>query len=245
VVQNQSVAGTGTASGGGVYLLTESFGQALARGEIDFNTIDGNKTSGVGAGGVLLESLTLLDTGGTKGGSSQIVLSDSIVSNNEGYGVALEPADPSDVGGLSLAVKYNDVFGSAVAAFRPPLLPAPVEGNISADPLFAPSTYAPLACSPTIDAGDPTASFTAEPEPNGGRANLGYLGGTSQTAVTFADLNADGKVDVFDVLPFAVSFASTPTDLDRWFSKADLDGNKQIDGTDLSGLTSQFGSSCP
>ena len=77
-------------------------------------------------------------------------------------------------------------------------------GNISADPLFASASdfhlrstagrFDPLANggvgafvidaqhSPAIDAADPAASFSAEPSPNGGRANLGAYGNTAEAS---------------------------------------------------------------
>lgn len=36
-----------------------------------------------------------------------------------------------------------------------------------------------------VDAGDPAADYSLEPEPNGGRANLGVYGNTVQASKTF------------------------------------------------------------
>ena len=79
-------------------------------------------------------------------------------------------------------------------------------GNVVADPLFADAVtndyhlrstagrFDPLANggvgafvidaedSPAIDAGDPAAAFSAEPLPNGGRANLGAYGNTAEAS---------------------------------------------------------------
>jgi hypothetical protein len=54
-------------------------------------------------------------------------------------------------------------------------------GNIAADPRFvdkANQDYHLLPSSPCIDAGDPRSDFSHEPEPNGGRINMGAYGGT-------------------------------------------------------------------
>ena len=40
--------------------------------------------------------------------------------------------------------------------------------------------------SPTIDAADPSLPVSNEPAPNGGRANLGYTGGTAQATLSAA-----------------------------------------------------------
>ena len=42
--------------------------------------------------------------------------------------------------------------------------------------------------SPTVDAGSPLDAFSSEPAPNGGRANLGYTGGTAQATTSPAQL---------------------------------------------------------
>jgi hypothetical protein len=76
------------------------------------------------------------------------------------------------------------------------------QGNIDVDPLFADpangdyhlksqtgrwdpagESWVPDdATSPCIDAGDPATSVGAEPEPNGGRINMGAYGGTAQAS---------------------------------------------------------------
>lgn len=58
-------------------------------------------------------------------------------------------------------------------------------GNIFNNPMFtAPgrSNFRLLADSPCVDAGDPSASYQYEPDPNGGRVNLGMYGNTPQAA---------------------------------------------------------------
>ncbi|HZZ44157.1 MAG TPA: right-handed parallel beta-helix repeat-containing protein [Tepidisphaeraceae bacterium] len=54
--------------------------------------------------------------------------------------------------------------------------------SISADPQFtsvAGKDFSIQYSSPTIDAGDPTSAFSAEPSPTGGRINLGHTGNTA------------------------------------------------------------------
>ena len=60
-------------------------------------------------------------------------------------------------------------------------------GNIDIDPLFidAPnSDYHLLPGSPCIDAGDPTSDFSLEPQPNGGRINMGAYGNTPEATTS-------------------------------------------------------------
>ena len=59
--------------------------------------------------------------------------------------------------------------------------------SISADPQFvnaANGNFHVQLTSPTIDAGNPTSEFVAEPNPNGGRINQGYDGDTAQAATS-------------------------------------------------------------
>jgi hypothetical protein len=54
--------------------------------------------------------------------------------------------------------------------------------------------------SPAVDAGDPTSDFSQEPQPNGGRINMGAYGGTSLATISStADIDADGDVDGRDL----------------------------------------------
>ncbi|MHC4535782.1 MAG: right-handed parallel beta-helix repeat-containing protein [Planctomycetota bacterium] len=76
----------------------------------------------------------------------------------------------------SAIVTYSDVQGGF-----------PGDGNIDADPLFADpinGDFHLLAGSPCIDAGDPNSEFAFEPEPNGGRINMGAYGGTPQATLS-------------------------------------------------------------
>jgi hypothetical protein len=61
--------------------------------------------------------------------------------------------------------------------------------GIFANPQFVNAAAADFhvqSTSPTIDAGNPTSEFAAEPQPNGGRVNLGYDGNTPQAATSSA-----------------------------------------------------------
>jgi len=92
-------------------------------------------------------------------------------------------------------VSYSDIQGGLSG-----------EGNIDVDPLFADEAYGdyhlksqagrwdPVSqtwvqddiTSPCIDAGDPSADWSAEPEPNGGRINMGAYGGTPEASLSLA-----------------------------------------------------------
>jgi len=78
-------------------------------------------------------------------------------------------------------------------------------GNIDADPLFVDPTnqdYHLQYLSPCIDAGDPFFDYSAEPEPNGGRINMGTYGGTPEASISFVKGGVDGdeEADLADAI---------------------------------------------
>jgi hypothetical protein len=117
--------------------------------------------------------------------------------------------------------------------------------DFAADPKLV-HDFVLALCSAAIDEADPANDYSAEPEPNGSRANLGHLGGTAAATPTLPDLNGDGQVDGIDLLGITGAFASdrkaTPG---RFFAPADLDGDGVVDGNDLAFLAAFFGTACP
>jgi YD repeat-containing protein len=71
--------------------------------------------------------------------------------------------------------------------------------------------------------------FSDEPEPNGGRINIGAYGGTPQATVSLAigDVNSDGVVDLSDAISsFQVATGIVPAQ--PLFKEADVDGDGKI-----------------
>ena len=84
----------------------------------------------------------------------------------------------------------------------------PGRRNINADPNFFSPEFDPdlhlYAGSPCIDAGDPFSDFSNEPEPNGGRVNMGTYGNTWEaTTSELADTDGDNLRDDWEVENFA------------------------------------------
>ncbi len=78
-------------------------------------------------------------------------------------------------------------------------------GNISHCPYFVDADkgdYHLQSWSPCIDAGDPVSLFSEEPEPNGGRINLGVYGNTPEAASKSLDSDSDGLPDDWEVEVF-------------------------------------------
>jgi hypothetical protein len=81
----------------------------------------------------------------------------------------------------------------------------PGEGNLNYYPYFvdlANGDYHLSSWSPCIDAGDPMSPFSLEPEPNGGRVDMGAYGNTPEATSRSADTGGDGLPDDWEVLHF-------------------------------------------
>jgi uncharacterized repeat protein (TIGR01451 family) len=233
----------GGVSGGGVHALAIARGaSALARLSQDFLTVADNETE-LGAGGFEWEDLLVPNSLGSSGATS-FELSNSIVSNNDGYGVGgtLLPG-PS----TSVSVSYTDAFGSGTGNYEPPLIdPTGTNGNISEDPGLD-ALFLPRLCGPTIDAGDPSIAMgdpPIEPLPNGNRVNMGHLGNTAEATRTFPDVNGDGTIDGLDVIAVGVSFGAAGGD-PRFLAAADRDFSDMVDGEDLAFVSAFYAQSCP
>ncbi|MBN1786930.1 MAG: hypothetical protein JW806_00880 [Sedimentisphaerales bacterium] len=132
-------------------------------------------------------------------GSSPYLVNCTIVDNNSADGRALSCVSDSNCGTATIincilendgneiyiegcstvAAAYSDIFGGFGGV-----------GNIDEDPCFADAVngdYHLAPYSPCIDAGDPNSDFSLEPEPDGGRINMGAYGNT-QEATSNGDL---------------------------------------------------------
>jgi hypothetical protein len=79
------------------------------------------------------------------------------------------------------------------------------EGNIAHNPYFLDATaknYHLKTWSPCIDAGDPMAPFSEEPEPNGGRVDMGAYGNTPEATSKSRDSDSDGLPDDWEIAFF-------------------------------------------
>jgi hypothetical protein len=241
VATNKAIdAAGGTGVGGGVALLAQSIGaQASVGVEQRFLTVIGNESDS-GAGGLEWDAAS--DPDSLLGvGTVGIELSNSILQGNDGFAVG-GPILPG--GTISVAINYNDAFDNVAGDYEAQLgATTGTDGNIAVDPSLD-LLYVPPLCSPTIDQGDPALDPSLEPLPNGGRVNLGHLGGTIDAPRTFPDVNGDGAIDGLDVLGIAVAF-NTVTGDPRFFVEADRDLNGLVDGQDLAYVSAFYAQSCP
>ncbi len=90
-------------------------------------------------------------------------------------------------------------------------------GNISAYPYFVDpdaGDYRLESWSPCVDAGDPSCDFSLEPEPNGGRIDMGTYGNTSEAVTASEDSDGDLLPDDWEMLYFGNLWHGAPEDAD-------------------------------
>ena len=84
-------------------------------------------------------------------------------------------------------VFWQNYFGTKLPTGKTQYDPTGKNGNISADPLFVNSRagdYHERTGSPHVDAGNQKSNFSLEPQPNGGRVNIGAYGNTSEATLS-------------------------------------------------------------
>jgi len=155
-----------------------------------------------------------------------------------------------------LTVAYCNVEGGESSVFERPDEDTVViwgDGNIDADPLFADAGNRDFHLmsvagrwdpaldtwvvdevhSPCIDTGDPNSNYSLEPDPNGGRVNMGAYGNTAEASKSVeldrleGDLNDDCIVDMLDLIIVRNALAGD-TSID-----ADANGDGVVDLRDL------------
>lgn len=88
---------------------------------------------------------------------------------------------------LNAPVFWQNYFGTKLPTGKTQYDPTAKNGNISADPLFINARagdYHERVGSPHVDAGNPKSDFSLEPQPNGGRVNIGTYGNTTEATLS-------------------------------------------------------------
>lgn len=255
VVQNELTSAS-DGFGAGVLVDGEAFGPATATITLDRFTVADNITP-TGTGGISVEGQTDFDQPGTNvEGQADIFIVNSIVADNDQDGIGgAEPgieagliAPPNgalpNTGNVNISILTNNVTGHALDYVGWIGDRTGQDGNVSGSADFVDTIdYVPGQCSPSIDGADLSVDFTMEPAPNGGRANMGHLGGTAGAQSSLADLNGDGRVDGIEILGIAAAFGAGVAD--AWYNAvADINADNMVDGSDLAIVTSDF-NVCP
>jgi hypothetical protein len=157
-----------------------SFSEGGAQHSIDHNLIiSGNGYSSAmnitqGDSGLVITNNTIIGGGGIwiQRGTGPHIRNNIIAYANRGI----------QIGSGYSSIAYNNIWQSGNPYSGVPDQTG-VNGNIIENPRFVDDTnndYHLLPSSPCIDAGDPNADYSGEPDPNGGRLNIGAYGGTSE-----------------------------------------------------------------
>jgi len=119
-------------------------------------------------------------------GSSSPTITNNIIVGNQRCGIRCESSSPT--------VSYNNLWDNGTNYEGC----SPGPGGISVPPFFVDVSDPDLHLqdsSPCIDAGDPASNYNNEPEPNGGRINLGAYGNTSEATPSQEIFVPDWYVD--------------------------------------------------
>ncbi|HWP81244.1 MAG TPA: LamG-like jellyroll fold domain-containing protein [Bacteroidota bacterium] len=169
-----------------IHGFTSSFGPGIevdtsGAAAIKNNTLANNRLSG---GGVIFYA-TYIE--GNSGGGG--VFENNILFNND-VGIYISASGVQENFNCSFGHTYRNYDGGA----------SPGPNDIQANPRFVnqlAADYRLKSSSPCVDAGNPADPVGAEPEPNGGRINMGVYGGTlnatSATANTSSYVSTAGS----------------------------------------------------
>jgi hypothetical protein len=193
---NQIHANQAEKNGGGLFLCS---------GTIQNNVVSQNSSDEGGGGlascGGIIQNSTIVGNSAATGGGlyyCQGTILSCIIWANTGYPQVCESKAPS------YCCIESWPYGG--------------EGNIFLDPHFADAERGDFhlrTWSPCIDAGDPGSAFENEPEPNGGRVNMGAYGNTPEAASKSPDGDGDDLPDDWEL---------------HWFGRLEYDGLGDADG---------------
>ncbi len=171
------------------------------------------------AAGMVILNNTIADNSGANGGdcgngfgvlavNSSGILRNNIIVNNDAWdgkhcnvkGFGIYADGTSDIVSDFNNIWDNDDTGWVPWGDNPETNDyaglQPGQNDISVDPLFQ-ENYRLDVQSLCIDAGDPADAWSNEPEPNGGRINMGAYGNTAEASLTAAVANAGPDQKVF------------------------------------------------
>lgn len=165
-------------------------------------------------------------------GSRDYIKNNIVKGTGSSYGIELCCDDSN------FTINYNDVFGNRENYLGVPD-PTDSNGNISADPKFKSSSdYHLQVGSPCIDAGDPLDDYSQEPQPNGGRIDMGAYGNTPEATMTYVcgDANGDSSVNSADIA-YLINYLFVGGPTPNPLAAGDASGDGNVSAADVVYLT--------
>ncbi len=175
---------------------------AGASARIDFSTIGSRATLFTGDTAASEGVAVLIDADAAMGASS---ITNSVLGFlNDGTNTGLKIAGQSNA-----HLAYDNITGtkSVYASTDAPMAILKGEPKIADVPNL---DFNLAFFSTDLDQADPTADFSQEPTPNGGRANLGYHGGTSLARITSVQVLSPNGCEQLAAGPTTVKWLSSP-----------------------------------
>jgi len=160
-------------------------------GAISFSRIVGNTSGDLGGGlagcmgtisNCVIAGNSATNVGGGLNNCDGTIVNCTIVNNSAGTGGGLKDCDGT-VTNCIIWENGADVINNSVVPSYSCYPGASGGGNIASDPYLADAAngdYHLRGDSPGIDAGNPGSDFSQEPEPDGGRINMGAYGNTAE-----------------------------------------------------------------
>jgi len=149
-------------------------------------------------------------------------LRNNIIGGNGLCGIAID-------GTVDIDSDYNDVWNNGIQDY---CSVSPGSHDLSDNPLFIDPVnhdYHLQYLSPCVDKGDPNSDYSKEPEPNGGRINMGAYGGTAEAETSHrkGDVDGDEDVDLADAI-ISLQVVSGIQTITPVYKTGDVNGDGRI-----------------
>jgi len=209
-IQNNVIANNSAMHGGGL---------ADCHGTIQGNTVSQNEFGGIYNCEGTIQNNTIIGNSGDGLACCGGIIQNNTISGNSGWGLyQCSGMIVNCIIWANTSGKAEQLSQSSVPAYCcVQHWTSTGEGNIAFYPHFldpAAGDYHLQSWSPCIDAGDPASDFSNEPQPNGGRINMGAYGNTPEAASKSPDTDADGLPDDWELDRFGNLEAGAASDPD-------------------------------
>ncbi len=160
-----------------------------------------HNSQAVVANNVIARNSSSNNMGGIYYNQSSLKIVNNTIVDNVGFAIFCDYMCSATISNCIFVGNGSDLY-SCSAVYSCLRGGDPLAGNTWAWPHFvAPdkNDYRLQSWSPCVDAGDPASDFSREPEPNGGRIDMGAYGNTPNAVPASLDVDADGLPDDWEM----------------------------------------------